>query len=141
MRKDLKPADLGDFLAGTDLAVLTTYRKDGSVLLSPVWYEWADDGFNVFVFDGDIKLTHLARDLRASVLVAEDKPPYRGIQLDAEARVSSPSDARDGTRRLAVRYLGEETGNKFADAYQSYETKLVRMEPGRTRIWDFSDEL
>ncbi len=78
MRKDLKPADLGDFLAGTDLAVLTTYRKDGSALLSPVWYEWADDGFNVFVFDGDIKLTHLARDLRASVLVAEDKPPYRG---------------------------------------------------------------
>ena len=94
MRKQLQPADLGEFLNGTDLAILTTYRKDGSALLSPVWYEWVDDGFEIYVSEGDIKLTHLSRDPRAAVVLAEDAPPYRGFQLDGEGRVSSPSACR-----------------------------------------------
>jgi hypothetical protein len=29
------------------LAVLATYRRDGRVLLSPVWDQWRDGGFGV----------------------------------------------------------------------------------------------
>ena len=60
---------------------------------SLAFYEWVNDGFEVYVAAGDIKLTHLARDPRAAVMLAEDTPPYRGFQLDGEGRISSPPDA------------------------------------------------
>ena len=39
--------DLGDLAELCLLAVLATYRSDGTVLLSPVWHEWRDGGFQV----------------------------------------------------------------------------------------------
>jgi hypothetical protein len=47
VRKGLKPNELGDLLERPRVAVLATYRRDGTVLLSPVWHEWCDNGFNV----------------------------------------------------------------------------------------------
>jgi hypothetical protein len=47
VRKNLGPDDLGDLLEQPLVAVLATYRRDGTVLLSPVWHEWQDGGFNV----------------------------------------------------------------------------------------------
>lgn len=40
MRKGLTIEDLGDLIELPLLAVLATYRRDGTVLLSPVWHEW-----------------------------------------------------------------------------------------------------
>ena len=47
MRRNLAIDDLGDLVALRLLAVLSTYRRDGTVLLSPVWHEWRDGGFSV----------------------------------------------------------------------------------------------
>jgi hypothetical protein len=47
---------LGGLLDEPLLAVLATLRRDGSVLLSPVWCEWRDGGFNVWAGDEDIYL-------------------------------------------------------------------------------------
>ena len=90
MRK-LGPADLGDLLAAPLVAVLATYKMDGSVLLSPVWHQWRDGGFDVVVGPNDIKLKHLRRDQRASVLVYGNDPPYAGLEARGEARLD-----RDG---------------------------------------------
>jgi hypothetical protein len=38
MRKDLGPQNLGDLLEQPLVAVLATYRADGTALLSPVWH-------------------------------------------------------------------------------------------------------
>ena len=46
MRRDLAPDELQRFLDEPLCATLATYRKDGSVLLVPVWQEWVDGGFN-----------------------------------------------------------------------------------------------
>jgi hypothetical protein len=47
MRRNLTMADLGDLVDLRLLAVLATYRSDGTVLLSPVWHEWRDRSFHV----------------------------------------------------------------------------------------------
>jgi hypothetical protein len=39
VRRNLGPDDLGDLLEQPLVAVLATYRGDGTVLLSPVWHE------------------------------------------------------------------------------------------------------
>jgi len=62
VRKDLTIDQLGDLVRQPLCATLATYRSDGTVLLSPVWHEWVDGGFNVVTLANDIKAKHLRRD-------------------------------------------------------------------------------
>ena len=137
MRKGLEPGDLGDLLEQPLVAVLATYRADGEVLLSPVWHRWRDGGFDVATGRDDVKVRHLQADPRASLLVYEQTPPYRGLELRTQPSISSEG-AHDTAREIAVRYLGVEAGEAYvADATDDV---VIRLEPGRLRVWDFSDE-
>src|SRR5215467_9924839 len=111
MRKGLAMSDLGDLAEQRLVAVLATYRRDGTVLLSPVWHEWRDGGFNVVTGTSGVKAEHLQRDPRASIVVYDDAPPYRGIELRASAKLSRPDD-KSIVRRIATRYLGAEAGQQ-----------------------------
>jgi PPOX class probable F420-dependent enzyme len=136
VRKHLMPEELGDLLEQPLVAVLATNRLDGSVLLSPVWHRWRDGGFDVVTRSDDLKVQHLRRDPRANIVVYEHVPPYRGIEVRAEARLE---DAGDAVRAIAVRYLGERDGTAYADG--GVDDTLIRLEPGRLRAWDFADQL
>ena len=138
MRRDIPLAELADFLALPLVAVLATYRRDGGVLLSPVWHQWREGGFDVLVAPNDIKLRHLRRNSRASLAVFDNQPPYRGVELRTTAELLD-ADRTDFAREMAVRYLGQEAGEAYAAG--SPDTVLVRLEPGDVRTWDFADEL
>ena len=101
MRKQLSIADLGDLVDQPLVAVLMTHRRDGAALLSPVWHEYRDGGFNVCTSSGDIKACHLRNDPRVILLVAESQPPYRGVELTTQASLRSEG-AVEALRRLAV---------------------------------------
>ena len=137
MRRDIPLAELTDFLALPIVAVLATYRKDGGVLLSPVWHQWRDGGFDVVVYPTDIKVRHLRRDPRASIVVYENEPPYRGVELRTTPQLIDLEDSAIVTV-MAVRYLGKEAGEAYASG--SADTMLIRLEPGDVRTWDFSEE-
>ena len=136
MRKDLTPAELGDLLLQPLVAVLATYRRDGGVLLSPVWHEWRDGGFNVVTRRDDVKARHLRRDARASILVYEHEPPYRGLELRGDARLLAEG-VHEAVQRIAIRYLGEVKARAYAE--QGEDDLLIRLEPGALRAWDFAD--
>ncbi len=136
MRKGLGPNDLDGLLERPLVAVLATYRANGDVLLSPVWHRWRDGGFDVVTRGDDVKARHLRRDPRASILVFEHEPPYRGIEVRARALLGR-ADV-DVVRAIAVRYLGAEEGEAYAAG--GVDDTLVRLEPGRIRAWDFADE-
>lgn len=136
VRKGLTPDDLGDLLESPLLAVLATYGRDGTVLLSPVWHEWRDNGFSVVTGSRDVKARHLRRDPRASIVVCEDGPPNRGLELRARARLSMLED-RSIVLRIATRYLGPEEAERYAEV--SEDDLLIRLEPGELRAWDFAD--
>jgi PPOX class probable F420-dependent enzyme len=138
VRKGLRPDDLGDLLELPRVAVLATHRRDGTVLLSPVWHEWHENGFNVVTGSAGVKAQHLRRDPRASIVVYEDGPPYRGLELRATARLRTPED-KSIIRRIATRYLGPEAGEQYADATTG-DDLLIRLEPGELRAWDFADD-
>jgi PPOX class probable F420-dependent enzyme len=138
MRRHLRPEDVARLLAAPKCATLATYRRDGTVLLSPVWHEWRDGGFNVHLGDGGINARLLRRDARASLVVYDDVPPYAGVELRGEGRLTT-EDERATLRRLSVRYLGERAGQAYADA-ATWTGVVLRLEPGDLRIWDFVDE-
>ena len=138
MRRHLTIDDLGDLPGLPLLAVLATYRQDGTVLLSPVWHEWRDGGFHVVTGGRDVKAGHLRRDPRASIVVCEHSPPYRGVELCGSAQLLT-AGVGDAVRRLASRYLGAEAGAAYADS--AGDDLLIRLEPGQLRAWDFADLL
>ena len=137
MRKDLTMNDLGDLVELRLLAVLATYRRDGTVLLSPVWHEWRDGGFQVVTGSHDVKAAHLRRDPRASIVICEHTPPYRGVEVRCHARLATAA-AGNAVRRIASRYLGAEAGAAYAES--AGDDLLIRLEPGNLRAWDFADE-
>jgi uncharacterized protein len=130
--------ELGDLAGLRLLAVLATYRRDGTVLLSPVWHEWRDGGFQVVTGSRDVKAAHLRRDPRASIVVCEQSPPYRGVELRGTAQLLT-SGVADAVERIASRYLGREAAAAFAE--RAGDDLLIRLEPGELRAWDFADEL
>jgi len=137
MRRDLIMDDLGDLAQLRLLAVLATYRRDGTVLLSPVWHEWRDGGFQVVTGSDDVKAAHLRRDPRASIVVCEHTPPYRGVEVRCQARLVTAA-VGDAVARIASRYLGAEAGAAYAQS--AGDDLLIRLQPGDLRAWDFADE-
>lgn len=131
VRTNLTVEQLGDLLRQPLVATLATYRKSGEVLLSPVWFEWADRGFNISIGRNDVKAQHIRRDPRASVVVYENAMPLRGLELRGTARLF-----REGLNELRQRIYHHYQG-KGPDAPDDDEVG-VRIE-GTIRAWDFAD--
>jgi PPOX class probable F420-dependent enzyme len=138
VRTNLTLDDIGGLLDEPLVAVLATLRPDGSVLLSPVWHEWRDGGFNLWLSADDVKSRHLRRDPRATIVVAESADPLRGVELRTEARFLPADDLADAIR-IATRYVGPEKGAEYVEG-AGYDSVIARLEPGHLRIWDFADE-
>lgn len=140
MRKDLRPEDLGDLFERAFNATLATYRQDGTVLLSPVWHEWSNGGFSVITGAGDVKLRHIERTGRAAIVLADNDPPYRGIEITCSPRIERDPNATHATfERVAARYLGQQRGRAYVES-SGEDMVVIRLEPGRVRAWDFSDD-
>jgi len=87
MRTNLSVADRGDLLDQPLVATLATYRRTGEVLLSLVWFEWRDSGFDLAIGRNDFKAQQIRRDPRASIAVYENDLPLRGLELRGRAWV------------------------------------------------------
>lgn len=137
MNRGLAPEQLGGLLEEVRLATVATFRKDGSVLLSPIWYIWEDVGFTIGMAAGDGKLKHLERDPRMTIVISENEFPYRGFEMRGTARLL---DVQYGPeiRRIATRYVGADAAAYYDDDYGG---TIARLEPGESRGWDFSDAL
>jgi PPOX class probable F420-dependent enzyme len=137
VRTNLTVDALDGFLDEPNVAVLATLRRDGSVLLSPVWHEWRDGGFNVWTGADDVKARHLRRDPRTSILVAESRHPLRGIEVRGVTRIIEDG-ALETAVRIASRYIGPEKGAAYVGS--GADDVIIRLEPGDLRVWDFADE-
>ncbi len=118
-------------------AVLTTYRKDGSALVTPVWFRWTGEAFEVVIAEGDVKLRHLARDPRCILLVFEAVPPFRGTEIRGEADLVE-ADVTPVRADIAGRYLGRNDGERFAAARKAKPGVLLRLVPDAPRTWSLA---
>ena len=129
--------DVRSLLEAPSAAVVTTYRKDGSALVSPVWFRWNDGAFEVVIAIGDVKLEHLARDPRCIVVVFEAVSPFRGIEVSGMAKLVE-GDVTAARAEIAGRYLSAEAGARFAESRRTKPGVLLRLECESPRIWDLS---
>ena len=135
MAADL-PESVRSLLESPSPAVLTTYRQDGSALVSPVWFRRHDGRFEVVIAMGDVKLRHLARDPRCVLVVFESVPPFRGVEARGTAELVDEDVSSVGAS-IAGRYLGERDGARFA-ADRKAPGVLLRLAVDDPRVWDLS---
>ena len=117
--------------------VLTTYRRDGSALVSPVWFRWSDGRFEVVIAEGDVKLRHLARDQRCVLVVFEAVRPFRGVEVRGVAELVE-CDVSSVRAAIGERYLGAGAGMRFAADRRSKPGVLLRLAGENPRVWDLS---
>jgi hypothetical protein len=135
--------DLGDVQGLFDAAspaVLTTYRRDGTALTTPVWFRFHDGAFEVVLAEGDVKRSHLARTPQCILVVFEAVPPFRGVEVKGEPELID-QDVTEEREAIAGRYLGEDQGRRFAANRRSRSGTLVRLIPDQPRVWDLAAAL
>jgi PPOX class probable F420-dependent enzyme len=130
--------DVESLLQSPAPAVLTTYRRDGSALTTPVWFRHRDGAFELVIAKGDVKLGHLERDPRCLIVVFEAVPPFRGVAVNGTAELVD-CDVRAIREDISGRYLGTDGGRAYA-AQRKKPGVLVRI-TGEQREWDLSGML
>jgi PPOX class probable F420-dependent enzyme len=129
--------ELQSLLEAPSPAVLATYRKDGSALLTPVWFRWTGEAFEIVIAEGDVKLAHLQRDPRCTLLVFEAVPPFRGVEIRSVPTLVE-GDVTAARAEIAGRYLGAEAGEQFAAERRSRPGVLLRLVPDAPRTWSLA---
>jgi Pyridoxamine 5'-phosphate oxidase len=118
-------------------AVLTTYRKDGTAVTSPVWFRFHGDTFEVVIAENDVKLRHLAARPECELLVFETVPPFRGVRVLSDRPILTRDGAQPARQDIASRYLGEERGKRFA-AERTSTGILLRLPADQAKAWDLN---
>ena len=107
------------------LIVLGTKRDDGSVQLSPVWFE-LEDGF--FWLNSNTSRTwpkNLQRDREVTMLMVDPKTPDRYAQIRGRLISLIPDPKHEFIDRLAHRY----TGKKFRELAPDEHRVTFKIQP------------
>ena len=128
--------DSEDLLDRPSPAVLTTYRKDGTASVFPVWFRFHRHELEVVIAEGDPKLRHLERVPQCSLMVFETEPPFRGLTVEGSPRLE-PDIGNRVRLAIASRYLGTETARRFVEQRQTLGF-VLRVDATKVKEWDLS---
>jgi len=133
------PTDIQTLLDSPSPAVLTTYRKDSTASVSPVWFRFHDQRFEVVVAKGDVKLSHLRRRQECSLIVFETVAPFRGVRVEGLPRLI-PDTGNRVRSAIAGRYLGSEEGRRFVEKRDT-PGFVLQLDATEAHPWDLSEIL
>ena len=123
-----------NFLNEVRVGVLAIERDDKGPLCAPIWYIYSTDvGFEIAMAYDSAKSVLLRRHGVATVCVQDEQLPYRYVTAEGEAVVElmTGEERDDVLRDIASRYLGDELGNQYADAFPGHDEAKVTIKPRR----------
>ena len=120
-------------LTGTRTAKVAVLRRDGSPLVTPVWFLPDEDGSLIFETGrSSVKGRSLSRDPRVSICVEDDEPPFGFVRVDGIAELSDDHDELlSWTIKIAARYMGDDRAEEFGRRNAAPTEMLVRVRPHR----------
>jgi hypothetical protein len=104
--------EMSTLLDAPSPAVLTTYRRNGTAVSSPVWFRYIEDGFQIVIAHDDVKLRHLDKHPQCSLVVFEAVPPFRGVRVEGTPSIDE-AGVNEARREIASKYLGRDAGERF----------------------------
>ena len=114
-----------DFAQEVMPAMLGTTRKDGSVQINPVWYEFKDG--SLWINGGKNRgwFKHLQRDPRVTLLLIDPKDMFRWAQVQGKMVHWEDDPGGEHINHLSHRYFKRDYPNSRADRIK------VQIEPQR----------
>jgi PPOX class probable F420-dependent enzyme len=133
----LTQSEIDEFLRAPNIAVVATVDPDGQPHVVPTWY-LHEDGEVVFHTGlRSRKYRNLRQNPRVTLCIDVKTAPYRAVVLYGQAEMEVRTD-EERTRRMAVAYLGEGIGNRYADSLHGERLVVVRVRPKRVISWDYA---
>jgi PPOX class probable F420-dependent enzyme len=142
----LSKQEIDQRLASTGLARLASYRADGMIHLTPIWFDWNGKVFRLTLGAGRIHLKNLARDPRVTILVDEDPRLQKGIGAGAWAIMCRGTATlsrdekliREVTHAVLVKTLGKVDADKYAEPVMAEGRTIVTITPQAWLTWDYN---
>jgi PPOX class probable F420-dependent enzyme len=100
------PADLVEFLARPNPAVIGTLRPDGAPHTVATWYLWEDGRVLVNMDASRARLEHLREDPRVALTVLDGDNWYVHVSLRGRVVALERDDGHADIDRLSVHYGG-----------------------------------
>jgi PPOX class probable F420-dependent enzyme len=142
----LTKEELDERLAGRALARLATYREDGMIHLTPIWFSWDGERFRLTLGAGRVHLTNLSRDARVSILIDEDPRVQDGLAAGAWAIMArgtaelsqDPELIKTVTLDVLTRALGPHDAQLYLEPIMAEGRTIVTITPSAWLTWDYN---
>jgi len=114
-------------LAEKRFAVLATISSDGLPHQTVMWYELRGDDIIMNTAAGRVKDRNLQREARVSICVEDG---YRYVTISGVIETNDDQEiAQEDIRRLAIRYHGQEAGEKQSQEQFSKQHRITLRLP------------
>jgi len=123
------PAEIDEFLAMPNPAVVGTVSTRGTAHTAATWYDWEDGRVLLNMDESRLRLGYLRENPSVSLTVLALTDWYRHVTLlGPVASIEEDENLRD-IDRLAMRYTGKPYGNRENRRFTAW------MEPERWTSW------
>jgi PPOX class probable F420-dependent enzyme len=124
------PAEVDEFLARPNGAVVATLRPDGSPHTAATWYDWENGRVLLNMDASRVRLGYMRRDPRVSLTAIDLEQWYRQVTLMGRiVTIEDDPDLAD-IDRLARRYTGQQYRDRNRSSVSAW------LEPERWYGWN-----
>ena len=142
----LTRAEVDARLGSTSRAHLATFRADGMIHLTPIWFDWDGEAFRLTLGAGRVHLKNLAANPRATILVDEDPRLQQGLAAGAWAIECRGTAAlskdetliQEVTHRVLLKALGAADAEQYTQPLMAEGRTIVTITPKDWHTWDYN---
>ena len=87
-------------------AIVGTKRRDGTVQMNPIWFEYRDGYFWLNSCQGSHWMAHIERDRDVTLLLLDPRDRYRWAQVQGRLVTATTEGADEHINQLSLRYTG-----------------------------------
>jgi PPOX class probable F420-dependent enzyme len=122
-------------LKEANIAVFSSVDAQGRPHSTPVWYLYDEGEIRISVGKDGQKHKNVKRNPNVSVVIDRRAMPYYAVMIQGTVDIG-PSMSQEDHLRLAVRYLGEALGNRYAEMTANDESVTLTVRPRKMIEFD-----
>ncbi len=116
------------FLGEPQVGVLATVDGRGRPHAMPIWYLYEDGVILMSAGRGSQKQRNLERNPAATLVLDQRETPYYALMVRGTAEIG-PALSAEQHQRLAIRYLGDAAGRRYAERTGGHDAISIRLTP------------
>ena len=122
--------EIEQMLEEANVAILASVDTKGRAHAAPIWYLYEDGEFLISTGRGSQKHKNVEANPNVTLVIDRREVPYLAAMARGRATIDSGfSDER--RLELAVRYLGEEMGQRYVETTDAGSSVTIRLKPDK----------